>query len=185
MRALFCLISCATTLPLPDVRQGTPYTCGASALQAVLAYYGQEAREDVLARELGATPEDGAPPQAIVSAARARGLSAELREHLSIQDLARYVAEKRPVVVAIQAWPDRPQQRYRDDWEDGHYVIVVGVTRERIIVEDPSVLGSRGWLGHGEFLERWHDEDKGVKSTRLGIVFDGVPKPIPSQVHVD
>src|SRR5262245_25399786 len=61
-------------LAVPDVRQATDYTCSASALQAVLAYYGVEKREDELAKELGATPEDGAPPEAIVRVAMAHGL---------------------------------------------------------------------------------------------------------------
>ncbi|RPI99790.1 MAG: hypothetical protein EHM31_09480, partial [Candidatus Aminicenantes bacterium] len=37
---------------VPDVRQSTGYTCGASALQAILAYWGTEEREDRLAARL-------------------------------------------------------------------------------------------------------------------------------------
>ena len=45
---LSVLSACATParrheLAVPDVRQSTTYTCSASALQAVLAYYGIEA----------------------------------------------------------------------------------------------------------------------------------------------
>jgi len=37
-------------LRLPHTRQATNYTCGAAALQSVLAYYGDEFREDALAK---------------------------------------------------------------------------------------------------------------------------------------
>ena len=102
------LCACATTgqgspLRVPDVRQTTDYTCSASALQAVLAYFGEEAGEPELASELGATPQDGAPPEAIVRVARAHGLSAELREDLRIADLASAVRRGIPVIVALQA----------------------------------------------------------------------------------
>jgi hypothetical protein len=41
---------------VPDVRQSTGYTCGAAALQAVLAYWGTQEREDRLAARLRSTP---------------------------------------------------------------------------------------------------------------------------------
>src|SRR6185295_19728749 len=89
-------------LAVPDVRQATPYTCSASALQAVLAYYGVEASEDLLAKELGATPEDGAPPEAIVRVAIAHGLAATKRENMTVDDLAAEITQGRPVIVEIQ-----------------------------------------------------------------------------------
>src|SRR5512136_265710 len=72
---------------VPDVRQSTGYTCGAAALQAVLAYWGTSEREDRLAARLNSTPERGTHPLDIVRVAREFGLSAELREGLSLADL--------------------------------------------------------------------------------------------------
>lgn len=163
-------------LAVPDVRQSADYTCSAAALQAVLAYYGIEAREDTLVKEIGATPEDGAPPEAIERAARARGLKAELREGLSIADLEAAVRAGRPVIVDIQAWPDRPRT-YADDWDDGHYVVVVGVEKDRLVFEDPSILGGRGVIARAAFADRWHDEDKRKRNVHAGILFDGRPAP--------
>ena len=83
----------------------------------MLAYYGVEMREDVLARELGATPEDGAPPEAIVRVAVAHGLSATKREHLTVDDLAAEIARGHPVIVELQAWSDAPRTSWTDDWD--------------------------------------------------------------------
>lgn len=175
----------AAELALPDVRQSTSYTCSAAALLAVLAYYGVEAREDRLAKELGATPEAGAPPPALVRVARGQGLTAELREGLTVDDLRRETRAGHPVVIAIQAWRDRPR-RYQDNWEDGHYVVVIGVEGDTVVVEDPSLLGSRGVLTRAELEERWHDTDGKRRYLRMGIIFGGrTPSPPPPRRPVE
>lgn len=173
-------------LAVPDVRQATDYTCSASALQGVLAYYGIEKREDELARELGATPEDGAPPEAIVRVAAAHGLTAVKREHMTFEQLAAEVAKGNPVIVEMQAWSDAPRTSWADVWDDGHYAIVVAVEGDRIVFEDPSVLGSRAVLSRREFEERWHDIDAGYRNIRVGIVFSGKqPVAAPARIRME
>lgn len=181
-------LACAAPaeLRLPDVRQTTDYTCSASALQAVLLYYGEEEGEPELARELGATPQDGAPPEAIVRVAQAHGLKAEIREGLSIADLRAAVRRGIPVIVALQAWPNAPVTDYRSDWDDGHYIVVIAVERDRLIFEDPTLLGSRGVLSHREFADRWHDQDGRKRWQRTGIFISGrPPRPPAPRVHID
>lgn len=185
-----CAGSQTRELAVPDVRQATDYTCSASALQAVLAYYGIAMREDVLARELGATPADGAPPEAIVRVAVAHGLRATKREHMTIDDLAAEIARGHPVIVELQAWSDAPRTSWTDDWDDGHYAIAIAVEGDRVVFEDPSVQGSRAVLSRRELEERWHDIDAGYRNVRAGIVFGGNPAappsaPPPARVHMD
>lgn len=185
-----CAGSHTRELAVPDVRQATDYTCSASALQAVLAYYGVAMREDVLARELGATPADGAPPEAIVRVAIAHGLSARKREHMTVEDLAAEIDRGHPVIVELQAWSGAPRTAWATDWDDGHYAIAVAVEGDRVIFEDPSVLGSRSVLSRRELEERWHDIDFGYRNMRTGIVFGGkppAPLPVPpaARVHMD
>ena len=188
---LSVLSACATParrheLAVPDVRQATTYTCSASALQAVLGYYGIEMREDELATELGVTEADGAPPEAIVRVAAAHGLIAAKREHMTIEDLAAEVAKGHAVIVELQAWSEAPRASWVDDWDDGHYAIVVAVDGDQIVLEDPSVLGSRAVLTRKELDERWHDIDGGYKNIRTGIVFGGKPPAPPrARVHMD
>jgi predicted double-glycine peptidase len=162
-------------LALPDVHQSTGYTCSAAALLAVLAYFGQESREDLLTAELGATPERGAPPDAIARVARAHGLGAELREPMTSADVASLVARGLPVLLPLQAWPATPRATFTDDWQDGHYVVVVAVEGDTVVVEDPSLLGSRGVLTRRDLEARWHDSDGVRRYVRAGIVFSGPP----------
>lgn len=171
---------------MPDVRQSTDYTCSASALQAVFAYYGIEATEDTLAKELGATPEDGAPPEAIVRVARAHGLTATARDDMAVEDLATELAQRRPTIVDLQAWADHPPASWANDWDDGHYVILVAIEGDLFVFEDPSVLGSRSVLRRDELEARWHDEDHGRRHRRTAIVFGGKsPTPPRARIHMD
>src|SRR5262249_42002099 len=95
-------------------------------------------------RAPGAPPRAaGAPPEAIVRVAIAHGLSASKREHMTVDDLAAEIDRGHPVIVELQAWSDAPRTSWTDDWDDGHYAIAVAVEGDRVIFEDPSVLGSR------------------------------------------
>ena len=169
---------------IPDVRQSTGFSCGAAALQAVLHYYGVEEREDRLMTELKASPEEGTHPAEILQVARAHGLRAEMREGLGIEDLKSALDRGTPVIAAIQAWKagDRSLPAWAKTWEDGHYVVILGLDAASVYVEDPSLLGCRGIIPRAEFLERWHDYEGrppfGADRrayVRMGIFLEGRP----------
>jgi predicted double-glycine peptidase len=94
-----------------------------------------------------------------------------------------------PVIVAIQAWPSEPSpgRRWADEWEEGHYVAVVGVDDNSVTVEDPSLLGARGFIPTPEFLERWHGVDgMDRRWLQLGIAIEGATPATPrSLVRVE
>lgn len=175
-------------LSLPDVRQATDYTCGPSALQAALAYWGIEVREDELAKAAHTTSEDGSGRFALAKAARGYGVTATLVQPMGMPALEAAVRKGLPVIVAIQAWKDQPGINYATDWDDGHYVVVIGFDKDHIYVEDPSILGSKGVMTRAEFLTRWHDEDTGPSDhyEQLGIIVEGkAHRPLPAFLHVD
>jgi predicted double-glycine peptidase len=155
--------SAAASPPLlngvPDVRQSTNYSCGAAALQALLSYWGIDKREQDLMQSLGTTPAEGTSPEAIVRVASEIGCQASLKENLDLKDIGDSLRRHIPVICAIQAWTDnRPAGFSWDkDWEDGHYVIVIGLDSRSVYVEDPSLLGTRGIIPRAEFVARWHD----------------------------
>jgi predicted double-glycine peptidase len=174
---------------VPDVRQSTAYSCGTAVLQAVLHYYGIEEREDRLMKELNTTAEQGTHPADILRVAKLNGLRAELREGLSFEDLKAALDRGIPVIAAIQAWKDRDKKEpaWENNWEDGHYVIILGLDEASVYVEDPSLLGCRGIIPREEFLARWHDYEgpppfgAGRRAyVRMGIFIEGRP---PAQTH--
>ena len=53
---------------------------------------------------------------------------------------------------------------WRDDWADGHYVVLVGLDSRFLYAMDPSVSAGYAYVPIPEFVERWHDvETRGGK----------------------
>ncbi|MFA6364105.1 C39 family peptidase [Methanoregula sp.] len=180
---------------VPDVRQSQPYSCGAACLLAIFNYWGIDMREGVLMQELNTTEEAGTSPDAIVRVARAHGLQAALRTNLTLADLERSLANRTPVIIDCQAWSDTSPANisWEDDWEDGHYMIVIGLDAENVYFEDPSQLGTRGVIPRQEFISRWHDYEGpapfNANSTPMyhaGIFISGSKSAnYPTFTHVD
>lgn len=51
---------------------------------------------------------------------------------------------------------------WKNDWDDGHYVVAVGFTKKRILFEDPSSFFLT-YLTYDQLKERWHDVSKNKK----------------------
>lgn len=157
-------------IPVPLTRQSTDYTCGVAVLQSVLAYYGDDIREDNLAKALGAKPDSGTDYMHSVEYAKSKGYDVGVYKNMTLDQLQAFIAKGQPVICAIQAWSDKPVN-YGEDWEDGHYVIAVGYDKDRIYLMDPSTLGNYTYIPIPEFLNRWHDVDqRGSKLIHFGIV---------------
>lgn len=172
-------------LPVPDVRQCTNYSCGPSALQAVLMYYGEEWIETELMQMCGTTPE-GTGPKNIARVAREIGFNAEIKEQMTLEDLETLCRQKIPVIISAQCWREGESQNkpWKDIWDDGHYMVVIGLDEKNVYFEDPSMLGSKGFIPRDEFLERWHDMDE-KKYEHMGIIISGKsPSPPPAYMPV-
>lgn len=74
-------------LQVPNVRQHTVYACGAAALQAVLAYYGIDVRQDTLMEKLGTSEVDGTSYKEIVRVAQEYGLKTNIVVNMTIEQL--------------------------------------------------------------------------------------------------
>lgn len=179
-------------LNLVDTRQSTSYSCGAGAMQSVMMYYGEEYMESELMAEMGTSPDHGTTPNAMANFAREAGYNVDVREGLTLGDLEKAVEDNIPVTVAIQAWraTSLEEQPWKDRWDDGHYVVVMGLDKNNVYVEDPSLLGSRGVIPRAEFEQRWHDvESDGRKYFALGLYItsddDKTPTAPAQWLHVD
>lgn len=147
----------AIKIPIPDTRQIEDYTCGASALQAVCGYYGvgpEEEYEYVKDMKMG---QDGSDPEHICRAAKKYGLHFNEIQPMSINQLKKYLMEKKPVIIMIQAWKENPKTKYKNDWEDGHWVVAIGFDKDGVYFEDPSLAAIRGFIKYNDLEIRWHD----------------------------
>ena len=187
-------------LNLPDVRQATTYTCGVSALQAVLFYYGVEYRESALAEFAGSNENEGTPPEGILKALGPvneeweSNFTGEIRQGATIEDIIALIDQEIPVIADIQAWKYDDTVAWKDDWIDGHYVVVIGYDEDNLYFEDPALINSVGSIPKDEFLDRWHDfegagdydPETSVKTQNLIIVIRGeTPTMFDLVLHID
>ena len=181
-------------LVVPLFRQSTSYTCGVASLQSILYYFDvYEGREDSLATMCNTTADDGTHPESIVAVANSfSNISAYMKTESTLDDLRRALASGVPVILDVQAWHESYDDKddapvdWANDWEDGHYVVLVGMDSNYVYIMDPSTGAGYAYMPVDEFLQRWHDytiapDGSGSRQefVHLGIYIKG-PAPISS-----
>jgi uncharacterized protein len=169
---------------LTSTRQATEYSCGASALQAVLSYWGKDVEEHELMQRLHTSPETGTYVGDIARVAREFGFSAEVKEDLTLTDLHAALTKGMPVIVCGQAWRSREDsdKSAQEDWENDHYVVVLGMDNKYAYYQDPFVKRGNAFVSHRVFEESWHNvrgitaSDK-KKQVHLGVFIAGHTPP--------
>jgi ABC-type bacteriocin/lantibiotic exporter with double-glycine peptidase domain len=171
----------------PELRQNHYYDCGATAMQAVLEYYGIDVNEHTVLKIAG-TNRIGTSPEGLKKVARKFGLKYK-EGKMSIPILKKYIAKKIPVIILVQAWK-RGVKDWKKEWNTGHFVIPIGFGKDKIFFEDP-ICSVRTYLSFAELKERWKDlmtiNGKRKKLINYGIAFYG-KKPMfdtDKAVHMD
>jgi hypothetical protein len=87
--------------------------------------------------------------------------------------LFRFIDKNVPVIVLIQAWGNENDFRknYKNCWDDGHFVVVIGYTDKNVLISDPALF-TAGYIPIPEFIDRRHDIDE-AKTYQLGIAVYG------------
>jgi len=156
--------------PLPDnlvrvplVQQSQDFSCGAAATLLLLRYWSVDgyarADESALYEALHTTRTRGTEPGPIADLLRRCGLRAEYRSgDVNVAELERAVSAREPPIVDLQAWSDH-NATWRETWDAGHYVVLVGYDKERLYFADPSraTPGGYAFLDRSELDDRWHD----------------------------
>jgi predicted double-glycine peptidase len=169
-----------------QTRQATEYSCGASALQSVLSYWGRDVDEEDLMKILGTNPEVGTYPEDIVRAARSLGFEAEVKENLTVDDVEASTQKGIPVIILGQAWVSRASSETSpaEDWADGHYMVALAVDRDYVYLEDPFIRMGKGFVPRDVFESQWHNVMGGdlsrPKQIHVGIFIRG-KKPARTQ----
>ena len=143
-------------LTFPELRQTYEYDCGASAVEAILDYYGIDMREEKIMKTAGTT-KNGTSIKGIIKALKKYRLKVKSGE-MTISQIKRYIDNKIPVILMLQAWTKKKKPDWEKDWIDGHYVIVIGYDGHKFYFEDPA-SASRTYLTYNELDKRWHDID--------------------------
>ena len=157
-------------LDFPVLRQSTGYTCGVASVAAILNYYGEEAKESDVIKELKTT-EDGTHYRNIIKFFNKRKFTVDENVN-SIDKITECLKKDIPVLLEIQAWQDG-NKSYKKNYKDGHYVVAIGIDNSKIYFYDPPSV-NHTYIPIDELQDRWHDieEDK-EKTQNLGIAISG------------
>ncbi len=152
-------------VPAAPVAQTTRWSCGPAALASAARSLGLDVTEAQAQQAIGASPDEGAPPEDILAGAKSLGMQAVARERMSLEELEAELQAGHPVIVCmVAAW--LPNKQVTD--ESGHWATVVGAGPEGITLADPAAGEVR--LSPEEFVKRWRDEDsEGRPYERFGI----------------
>jgi predicted double-glycine peptidase len=162
--------SCVSSAPLPAnliqvpiVQQSQGFSCGPAATLVVLRFWlvesYAEVKESMLYGPLRTSDARGTEPEPMTELLIRAGLSARYAHgDVTLSELERAVDAREPPIVDLQAWRDNGSP-WRETWDAGHYVVMVGYDRERLFFVDPSRATPLGYayLMRGELEERWHD----------------------------
>jgi predicted double-glycine peptidase len=161
---------------LNRTRQSTEYSCGASALRSVLSYWGKDIDEAELMKLLGTTSEEGTYPENIVRGARALGFEAEAKENLTLDEVARFTAHGDPMIALGQFWRSQRDSiaSVEDDWESGHYVVVLGVDEDCVYFQDPYIRMSKAFVPRKRFEAHWHQVMGGDLARNPKLIHPGI-----------
>ena len=157
---------------LTQTRQITEYSCGASALQAVLRYWGKNVDEDALMKLMGTNDEIGTYPADMVRGAQTLGLAAEFKENATLEDLEQFTGDGHPVIALGQVWrsqKDTPVSA-ADEWDSGHYIVVLAVDKDYVYFQDPYIRMGKGFVPRSTFREHWHQIMGGRKAARSAVL---------------
>jgi uncharacterized protein len=165
---------------LTRTRQVTEYSCGACALQAVLSYWGKDVDEEDLMKVLHTTSEEGTYPENIVRGARALGFEAEAKDKLTLDEVEQFTANGDPMIALAQVWRSEKNSpgAVSEDWDNGHYIVVLGVDKDYVYFQDPYARMSKAFVPRKVFEDHWHqvmggDQKKNPKLMQLGIFVRG------------
>lgn len=169
----------------PCLRQTYEWDCGASAVQSILAYYNFDVREEVIIK-LAGTNQNGTMIKGIKKVIKKYKLKTEAGQ-MTIEELKKYLDKKIPVILLLQAWTKQKKVDWKNDWQDGHYVVAIGYDSKKIYFSDPSNFRTT-FLGYTELRHRWHDIDiKGKKYFNWGMAIFGkaAPDKLLKPEHMD
>jgi predicted double-glycine peptidase len=122
----------------------------------VLSHWGSDVDEEDLMRILATSSEVGTYPEDIVRGARSLGFEAEAKENLTLDEVERFTADGHPMIALGQFWLSEREMAasLAEEWETGHYIVVLAVDKDYVYFQDPFVRMSKAFVPRKTFEER-------------------------------
>lgn len=137
-------------IQVPYFKQKRIHTCGPASMKMVFRFFGLHTKESELAKMMK-TEKEGTKYKALIGIARKKGFYCYVHEKASLNQVRHFIDIGLPVIVNYT----------EPDTEEGHYAVVVGYDKDRVVIHDPW-NGQRFRLKFREFERRWADKNHWV-----------------------
>jgi hypothetical protein len=114
--------------------------------------------------------------------------------NLSLAEVEQFTAQGAPMIALVQAWRSEKgaSDSAAEDWDNGHYIVVLGVDNDYVYFEDPYARMSKAFVPRDTFMDHWHqvmggDLTKNPKLMQLGIFVRGknaAPRPAATKLSL-
>lgn len=135
--------------------QETDHYCGPAVVHMILATYGIETAQSILAEEMG-TDSHGTPVRSMQNCLVEQGFSSKLSNNASWEDIEDALGAGDMVIVG---YIERGE-------EHGHYAIVETITGSEIVLADPW-HGPHTRVWRDDFERNWKDDEDGAYGARM------------------
>jgi len=121
--------------------------CGPTTLEMVYEYHGRlESTRDIAERIYDFEARNGTDPNSILKDAKTHGFpNSTMRTGVDLDFLKDELEAGNPVIVGVEV-----------AWQSGHYMVVVGMEGDKIIVNDPGRKTVRREFSRSWFLTQWN-----------------------------
>lgn len=144
----------------PLIQQSYNYDCGPTCIQMILKFNDIILSKTDIIKQINPDniKEDGVHPKEIVNFLKKYNIKSKIRKNQTIEDLKHLIDDNKPVICVLQAYGSK-MQNYKNNYDNGHYVILIGYDKNKLIFADPSSK-DYVYLTYTQMNNRWHDKDK-------------------------
>jgi len=148
---------------VPIIYQCNNSACGIACVQSILGFYDNHIYQEELYNELKFDKNEGTYIDNIINFFNKNNYECYHKVDTNINTIKNLIKNGIPVLTVFQAWNNKKNINWRDEWNSGHYSIIIGIDDNNIYMMDPSIQGNYGYIPIKDFISRWHDYDNKKK----------------------
>jgi len=141
---------------IPYHKQKRDHYCGPATLQMAFAFFKYRISQSKLAKQAKTNLKTGTSHRGMINAIKINGFQYQTIKGSDFNKISVFLKKHLPIIVNF----------IEPSHNEGHYAIVVGITKTKIILNDPW-NGNNFVMSRNIFFKRWHDSKNTAKKWML------------------
>ena len=96
-----------------------------------------------------------------------------MKEGLTLDEVQKFTAAGHPMIALAQVWLSASSigaKSVEEEWDSGHYIVILGVDKDYVYFQDPYVLMSKAFMSRKVFEAHWHQAMGGDLETQPKLI---------------